>query len=76
MKLLTGIYLASIVADAVCAFMLFWTGINALFLVPLLMKFKGQEINAVYNKVKDLVTENLKKVEAIIPRYTEKVKKN
>jgi hypothetical protein len=64
------------VSGWVCDTCLIWLGLNLLFLWKPIQKSQGQRINEVCQKAKDKGREVFRKVDALIPRYVEPVKRD
>ena len=76
MKVLGGLYGASVFTSWFCACSLAFGLFNGAFLLSLGYKLKRQELDGLCNKVTGLVLGSLAALESKIPRYVEKVKKN
>lgn len=69
---LGGLYVASCIFNTMCNCFVFFVGINALFLVPLVYKFQKAKIDETCQLVGELGYNLFKTVESRIPRYTDK----
>jgi hypothetical protein len=76
-KTFFSLYVVSFLVEHICFTCLVWTTFNFWMLQKLAYKFKGDQINGLYDTVYTKVNETFTKVESMIPRYRgEKLKSN
>lgn len=71
-KVCASLYFGITLFSSVCTCLITWLFINSLFLIPLIYKLQKEKIDDLTSTLKHIVCENLKKLEAMIPRYKEK----